>query len=68
MAQSEVSHPISIILDEFNYRLWCSSIQRFLRARNFRNTSQAMHNHPAFLILLKMMMMILIPNTNPNSS
>ena len=33
MAQSKVSHPISIILDESNYRLWSSAMQRFLRAR-----------------------------------
>ena len=33
MAQPEVSQPISIILDESNYRLWSSAMQRFLRAR-----------------------------------
>ncbi|GFS40286.1 hypothetical protein Acr_00g0067590 [Actinidia rufa] len=33
MAQPEVSQPISIILDDFNYRLWSSVMQRFLRAR-----------------------------------
>ncbi|GFS32841.1 hypothetical protein Acr_00g0024990 [Actinidia rufa] len=33
MAQPEVSQPISIILDDSNYRLWSSAMQRFLRAR-----------------------------------
>ncbi|GFS34321.1 hypothetical protein Acr_00g0033260 [Actinidia rufa] len=33
MAQPEVSQPISIVLDESNYRLWSSAMQRFLRAR-----------------------------------
>ncbi|GFZ00959.1 hypothetical protein Acr_14g0005940 [Actinidia rufa] len=33
MAQSKVSEPISIILDDSNYRLWSSAMQRFLRAR-----------------------------------
>ncbi|GFY94909.1 hypothetical protein Acr_10g0002940 [Actinidia rufa] len=32
MAQPEVSQPISIILDDSNYRLWSSAMQRFLRA------------------------------------
>ncbi|GFS38386.1 hypothetical protein Acr_00g0057170 [Actinidia rufa] len=35
MAQLEVSQPISIILNEFNYRLWSSTIQWFLRAWKF---------------------------------
>ncbi|PSR86009.1 Maturase [Actinidia chinensis var. chinensis] len=35
MAQLEVSQPISIILDDSNYRLWSSAMQRFLRARKF---------------------------------
>ncbi|GFS41122.1 hypothetical protein Acr_00g0072490 [Actinidia rufa] len=33
MAQAEVSQPISIGLDESNYRLWSLAMQRFLRAR-----------------------------------
>ncbi|PSS00269.1 Cytoplasmic dynein 2 heavy chain 1 like [Actinidia chinensis var. chinensis] len=33
MAQPEVSQPISIILDDSNYRLWSSAMQCFLRAR-----------------------------------
>ena len=52
MAQSEVSQPIFIILDEFNYRLWSSSMQRFFELGNFGNTSQAMHNHPIFSKLI----------------
>ncbi|GFZ19774.1 hypothetical protein Acr_28g0004790 [Actinidia rufa] len=33
MAQPEVSQPISIILDDSNYRLWSSAMHGFLRAR-----------------------------------
>ncbi|GFZ21335.1 hypothetical protein Acr_29g0004970 [Actinidia rufa] len=33
MAQPEVSQPISIILDDSNYCLWSSAMQRFLQAR-----------------------------------
>ncbi|PSS29043.1 Endonuclease [Actinidia chinensis var. chinensis] len=33
MAQPEVFQPISIILNESNYRLWSSAMQRFLQAR-----------------------------------
>ncbi|GFY89852.1 hypothetical protein Acr_07g0000490 [Actinidia rufa] len=35
MAQPKVFQPISIILDESNYRLWSSAMQRFLRVRKF---------------------------------
>ena len=65
MAQPEVFYHISIILDESNYPSGPPPYNGSTEPKNSKNTSQAMHNHLTFFILLKTMMMILMLDTDP---